>query len=218
MTATDIIMRETPRPSKCPQEVSYQKWTKRIAAVWQKGVEAILETGRLLIEAKAALDHGQFKAMVQLKLPFTPRTAQRLMEIARNPVISNATHASLLPPSWMTLHELTKVPDEILVAKIKDGVITPKLERKDVALLLGRGTTKRPTCGAQATKAKAAVPPAMSAETVREVIAPDEELALLREFARFVINVAKSVSTDPKDHGEWKLLRGRVTDIFGGAQ
>jgi hypothetical protein len=35
------------------------EWTSRIAAAWQKGVEAILETGRLLIEAKAALKHGE---------------------------------------------------------------------------------------------------------------------------------------------------------------
>jgi hypothetical protein len=37
----------------------------------------------------------------------------------------------------------------------------------------------------------------------------DEELALLREFARFVIGVSR-VSVDPKDHNAWKLLLERV--------
>jgi hypothetical protein len=41
-------------------------------------------------------------------------------------------------------------------------------------------------------------------------IAPDEELALLREFARFVIERANSVSVSPADHSEWKILRERV--------
>jgi hypothetical protein len=63
---------------------------------------------------------------------------------------------------------------------------------------------------------KAAVPKPLPAETVvREAVAPDEELALLREFARFVINRARSVSTDPKDHREWKVLLGRVKQVVG---
>jgi Protein of unknown function (DUF3102) len=88
-------------PSHSAQEslIEHAEWTSRIAAVWQKGVEAILETGRLLIEAKAALKHGEFKSMVQLKLPFNPGTAQRLMAIARHPVISNAAHAPLVRTS-----------------------------------------------------------------------------------------------------------------------
>jgi hypothetical protein len=79
--------------------IEHAELTSRIAAAWQKGVEAILETGRSLIEAKAALKHGGFKSMVQLKLPFNPGMAQRLMAIVRHPVISNAAHALLSPPS-----------------------------------------------------------------------------------------------------------------------
>ena len=65
---------------------------------------------------------------------------------------------------------------------------------------------------------KAAVPkPSPPKGTVREVVAADEEIDLLREFARFVIGRAKSVSTDPKDYAEWKLLLGRVKAVLGGA-
>jgi hypothetical protein len=46
-------------------------------------------------------------------------------------------------------------------------------------------------------------------------VAPDEEIALLREFATFVITRASSVSVDPKDHAEWKALRERVKAILG---
>jgi hypothetical protein len=120
-------------PALVPTE-DWQEWADRIGAAWRQMVGAIIETGRLLIEAKAALP-GQFESMVQLKLPFTPSTARRLMMIAANPVLSNRAHVHVLPPSWGTLYELTKLPAENLRAKIQDGSITPKLERKDVARL-----------------------------------------------------------------------------------
>lgn len=79
---------------------------------WRKSVESIFETGERLIEAKAELPHGEFKAMVESQLPFGARTAQRLMVIARDERLSNATLGSLLPPSWRTLYELTKLDDK----------------------------------------------------------------------------------------------------------
>ena len=122
------------------------KWHRdRIASAWGKQVESIIETGQHLIQAKEELNHGAFEAMVQSKLPFAPRTAQRLMNIAAHPVISNATHASLLPASWMTLYELARLPNEILMAKFKDGSIHPKLERKDVRAMRPDAKTKRKT-------------------------------------------------------------------------
>jgi hypothetical protein len=60
-----------------------------------------------------------------------PRTARRLMAVAQHPVIAKGTHASLLPPSWTTLYELTRLPEETLEAKIAEGVIHAGIERKD---------------------------------------------------------------------------------------
>lgn len=109
------------------------KWHRdRIAAAWGKQVTSIVETGRYLIEAKEELGHGSFEAMVQRELPFNKGTAHRLRVIAGHEIISKVSHAILLPPSWMTLWELTRLPNEILLAKLKDGSIHPKLERKDV--------------------------------------------------------------------------------------
>jgi hypothetical protein len=117
----------------------WRHWRGRICRVWQMCVENIIETGRLLIAAKQELEHGQFESMLRGNLPFGPDTAQRLMVIARHPILSNAAHARLLPPSWMTLYELTKLDDKLgdgaLQKKIKDGSITPRLERKDVVAM-----------------------------------------------------------------------------------
>jgi hypothetical protein len=35
--------------------------------------------------------------------------------------LTNGAHAHHLPPSWMTLYELTKMPDDVFEAKIVDG-------------------------------------------------------------------------------------------------
>jgi hypothetical protein len=62
---------------------------------------------------------------------------------------------------------------------------------------------------------KPAVPKPPPTETaVPEAVAPDEELDLLREFARFVIARAR-VSTEPKDQIEWKVLLDRVKQVLG---
>jgi hypothetical protein len=110
-------------------------WLNAIRTSWQKSTESIIETGALLLQARKELERDVFHAM---RLPFGKRTRERLMKIAGNPVLSLATHASHLPPSWMTLYELSKLPHPTLLAKIEDGTIRPDMERKDATALLGR--------------------------------------------------------------------------------
>jgi N6-adenosine-specific RNA methylase IME4 len=108
------------------------QYASLIASSWQTGVVAVIETSRLLIEAKATLPHGQFEEMVERDLPFGPRTARMLMEIARNQQIANRKHVSVLPPSWTTLHALSKLPAAEIEQRVADGSIHPGLERKDI--------------------------------------------------------------------------------------
>ena len=75
------------------------------------------------------LAHGEYEAMIERDLPFSSSTAQRLAKIAHHPVLSKAAHAQALPPSWMTLYELTKVPEPLLAAMIKDGTVNPVAHR-----------------------------------------------------------------------------------------
>jgi hypothetical protein len=56
-------------------------------------------------------------------------------------------------------------------------------------------------------KAQAATPTTTGAP---DPVAANDEIALLREFARFVIDHATGVTVVPKDHGAWKHLRARV--------
>ena len=86
----------------------------------------------------------------------------------------------------------------------KDGKARPKPKRRTVE------DFKRDIAAKKAAVPKP--PPAQAA--VPEAVAPDEELDLLREFVRFVIGRAR-VSTDPKDHIEWKVLLDRVKQVLG---
>jgi DUF3102 family protein len=123
-------------PTSPPAKHDWKSHAKRINASWQKGVESILETGRLLIDAKNDLNHGEWGEMIQLKLSFGSRTAHMLMAIAGNPELSNRKHVSDLPPSWGTLYELTKLPGDALKTALAKGAINPKTQRKDVAAML----------------------------------------------------------------------------------
>jgi hypothetical protein len=117
---------------------NWRDYASEIKHCWQVAVASIVTTGTLLNEAKANVDHGDWLKLVE-ELPFGEDTAQRLMAIARHPVISNTEHVRDLPPSWGTLYQLTRLPDDVLLARIEDHSIHPDMERKDVAALLGPG-------------------------------------------------------------------------------
>jgi hypothetical protein len=70
--------------------------------------------------------------MVETDLPFGARTAERLMAISANRVLSNPAHRPVLPTSWRTLYALSRLPPKILLAKLNDGLITPETERAEV--------------------------------------------------------------------------------------
>lgn len=107
-------------------------WAARIRSAWQASLAGIFECGRLLTEAKEALEHGEFETMIKSELPFKPSTAQRLMKISSDHRLSNPAHAQLLPPHWYTLYELTKLSDEELDVRLSDGTIHPDMQRCDV--------------------------------------------------------------------------------------
>jgi hypothetical protein len=112
-----------------------EAWAIRINARWRQSRENIIETGRLLLDAKGACPHGKFEKEVVTRLHFSPNVSQRLMAIARDPRLSNPAHVQLLPPSWGTLYELTKLSDEEFDRGVQEHIIRPDMERKEVEIL-----------------------------------------------------------------------------------
>ena len=116
--------------------VSADDFASAIAERWQDSVLAIIDVGKLLLGAKAALPHGRFEVMVESdKVPFGTSTARRLMAVAEHSILSKRAHAHVLPPSWYAVYELTKIPDEPLQLILCDGTIHADIQRSEVVKL-----------------------------------------------------------------------------------
>ncbi len=114
-----------------------EQWATRICTQLGKSVEAIIEVGRLLVKAKADLEHGEWGRLFEDELlPFGQGSAERLMKIAEHPQLSNSANSPILPPSWTSLYELTKVEPKRLSAAFKDGIIVPDMKGRDVKALM----------------------------------------------------------------------------------
>jgi hypothetical protein len=130
VTTTEVVEQEL-----IPAAIHF---SDKIREAYGNAIEGIFQMGRLLLEAKEMLEHGEFQAMIERELPFGPRAAQMLMKIAQHPVLTNAKHVSLLPPNWGTLHEIARLPPSTVENLIEEGKITPQLMRKQVAGLASK--------------------------------------------------------------------------------
>jgi len=97
-----------------------------VAEAWQDAVEAIVETGRRLIEARQRVPEGDWLKAVD-RMPFGDRTARYLMQIARHPDLQDRNYNSDLPASWTTLAALAELPAGEIPKRIEAGEITPEL-------------------------------------------------------------------------------------------
>jgi hypothetical protein len=111
------------------------EWRNYILEPWQKAVESIIETGLRLIEAKDEMEYGSWVKIFEDNKPFGIHTADRLMAIARHPVLSNCAHAHNLPRSWYTLYELSHIPEKDLQKLIDNGKVHSELTRGDLETL-----------------------------------------------------------------------------------
>ena len=120
--------------------------TVRFRSALKKSVEGIVEAGRVLIDAKKELEHGQFTDWVVGELRFGTRKlgsreadlrkAEMLMFLARNEVISNPCHWHAFPPSPRTLWELTQIrPKQRLLELIANETINPGMTREEAVAL-----------------------------------------------------------------------------------
>ena len=113
-------------------------WAGEITQAWHKTRDGVIEVGQLIIDAKESptLPHGEFMKMIKNELPFSERSAQMLMKVAGDERLLNTNHGSLLPPSWRTLHEITKLNDEQFDRALDEGIINPNMKRADVSHFL----------------------------------------------------------------------------------
>lgn len=109
-----------------------RQWASQINAAWRKSVSAIFETGRILIAAKASLEHGQWETMCANDLKFNPRVAQMLMAIEEDRRLAKPKIFSLLPPAYTTIYQISQLEDGSLEARVADGTIQPNMKGREL--------------------------------------------------------------------------------------
>lgn len=114
----------------------------KITTMWRGQVQGFIEIGKMLIEAKSKLKHGDFLGWIDEmrasgKLPFGHRAAQMLMKVAGNAVLSNAKTFAHLPPNYLALSLLAKAPETELAAWIRNGAVTAETQLQDIRRLVG---------------------------------------------------------------------------------
>jgi N6-adenosine-specific RNA methylase IME4 len=115
-------------------------WADRIRIHMTRTVEAVIATGTTLVEAKAALNHGDWLPLLA-EVGMSARTAQMLMAIANSP-LANACHARILPTGDITtLYHLTRLEPERLEAAIREGAVRPDLSRREAVQLTAKTLT-----------------------------------------------------------------------------
>lgn len=116
-----------------------EQWAKRIIVQHRETAESMIETGRLLLQAKKELGHGEWGRMFEERLiPFRQRWAEMFMAVASNRLLSNSHDRANLPPALGTLYDLTRADQEKLKNALKDGIITPDMKRSDIKALMPR--------------------------------------------------------------------------------
>lgn len=114
-----------------------QHYVDRLTPLYNGMKASVIESGKILIEAKAKLPHGEFYTMLQWCLPFTPAQAQMFMRVARNPELANPRNSEHLPTSASTLEVLAKLPAERFDAALVTGKIHRRMTAEDAKALLG---------------------------------------------------------------------------------
>jgi hypothetical protein len=131
-----------------PSNNSVPEWIDYIAPDFVQSNVSAIAGAKKLIAAKKALKRGKgsFRGLVEA-LGMDLDKAERLMVIARHPVLSDSAHARILPLSWMTLFTLAKIPPETLAQLIADGKVHSELERKAAERLVERVRKQNSTNG-----------------------------------------------------------------------
>ena len=102
---------------------------KLINKTWMDAVRSVMETGRLLEQARNELPSEGFDWMMAHRVPFEKNQAEKLIMTNRNRWLQEAIkddhRVRWLPTSWSTLYELQRLPENVLNELEENGLINP---------------------------------------------------------------------------------------------
>lgn len=168
-----------PSTSVRPPATATKPYRDRINRQLAKTVEGIIEIGRILTEAQANLSPKLWLDLITDELPFSRRTAEKLIKIAADTRITDARYREALPPHWTSLHELTFLDDSAFEAGVAQRLIRPDTERKEIAALRGPKPASQPNSGANRAPGAKQGAASSTAPAARPMLKGHVELAAL---------------------------------------
>ena len=128
------------------RHASVEHWVARLSEQIGKTAQSLVELGSLFIEAKKQLVHGGWQEMFQQgKLRFSLRTAEKLMQVAKNTALAKPPNSASLPASLDALVLLAPLDPEIVQGGIEVGLIQPCMTIKEAKeFSLGHQNLTRP--------------------------------------------------------------------------
>lgn len=155
---------------------------------WNKTVEGILGAGRALSKAQEHVKLGKWEKVVKARFGISPRTAQRLMNIVEDKVLSDPSHVTLLPRCMSTLDRLASLNnDEALLDGIKSGKISPSMTRDEAETFIAEMRASKLYAYGQ-------VPAAVRMLLKYQAKHPDG-----KAFASLIVNYAAEAKITPDD-------------------
>jgi hypothetical protein len=111
--------------------VEVEHAVQEIGQSWYKAVESIIETATLLHKYKKSKLWKPIKEELIARNIMKDSVMSMLSAIAENTLLTSQEHIPLLPPSYNTLYQLTKLGDEELERRFIEGDIHPNLKVED---------------------------------------------------------------------------------------
>src|SRR5207249_1467269 len=103
-----------------------EHWCREIRNLWTKRATNTLELARMVCQARQSLRYGVWGRMwASRQSPFSKRTADKLVSIARNLGRLDENNCAHLPTGWNTPYWLSLLGAETVELCIKQGAIHP---------------------------------------------------------------------------------------------
>lgn len=115
-----------------PQDLQTRKdYAAAIEQAWQRSLNGFVQIGRYLREAKDRLKHGEYEAMIEQDLPFSPSVGRRLRQAA-DLVDSGQVPQEALPNAYSIVADIATLSDDERAAALDQGIIRPDMTRQDL--------------------------------------------------------------------------------------
>ena len=108
---------------------------KAVEVEWAKTAAGRIKTGKRLQAMKDGVDHGEWLTAFKLShMPFSLRSAQEYMQVARHRVLGDARNSAYLPTKRQpqVLLASSKLPDSVLEDLMRSSTVNPSMTIKDV--------------------------------------------------------------------------------------